>query len=139
MCEGEVQGKFAQKYKNCGKCDFYNTVKKEEGKDFIPTAILFKRLEKDMLTVRNIKSREEFRCNSHQIIEYVLKHDTDEQIFKAVTVNLSANGLCLYVFNSLNKGQEIIIKSGLRVNKPASVQWRKKLDDDLYKIGLMFV
>jgi hypothetical protein len=28
FCEGKVQGTFAQKYENCGKCDFYQTVKK---------------------------------------------------------------------------------------------------------------
>ncbi len=28
FCEGKVQGTFAQKYENCGKCDFYQSVKK---------------------------------------------------------------------------------------------------------------
>jgi hypothetical protein len=30
MCRGEVQGNFAQKYKTCLICDFYNKVKREE-------------------------------------------------------------------------------------------------------------
>jgi len=138
MCLDEVQGTFAQKHKNCGKCDFYKTVKEEEDKAFVPTAILFERLEKNMLTAKNIKRREDFRCNSHHVIEYVLNNENDQQIFKGVTVNLSAKGLCIYVFNPLNKGQEIIIKSGLRTNKPAIVLWKKKLDDDLFKVGLFF-
>ncbi len=28
FCEGKVQGTFAQKYEDCGKCDFYRSVKK---------------------------------------------------------------------------------------------------------------
>lgn len=32
MCDGEVQGTFAQKFKNCMACDFYLLVMKEEGK-----------------------------------------------------------------------------------------------------------
>jgi hypothetical protein len=34
FCGGKVQGNYAQKYKNCIICDFYNLVKKEEGLDF---------------------------------------------------------------------------------------------------------
>ena len=30
LCNGAVQGTFAQKLHNCWRCDFYNTVKKEE-------------------------------------------------------------------------------------------------------------
>jgi hypothetical protein len=37
MCSGEVQGSFAQKYKDCGLCDFYNLVREEEGENFILT------------------------------------------------------------------------------------------------------
>src|SRR3989304_8262635 len=34
MCAGRIQGTFAQEYKDCLKCDFYKSVKKEEGLDF---------------------------------------------------------------------------------------------------------
>ncbi|HWR58880.1 MAG TPA: hypothetical protein VN328_08335 [Thermodesulfovibrionales bacterium] len=30
MCGGKIQGTFAQKYENCGSCDFYQTVRAEE-------------------------------------------------------------------------------------------------------------
>jgi hypothetical protein len=30
LCGGAVQGTFAQKYKNCQACDFYEQVKKQE-------------------------------------------------------------------------------------------------------------
>ncbi|MFW9968913.1 MAG: two-CW domain-containing protein [Candidatus Odinarchaeota archaeon] len=34
LCGGKVQGTYAQKYKNCITCEFYNRVKKEENLDF---------------------------------------------------------------------------------------------------------
>lgn len=37
LCGGEVQGSFAQKYRDCGLCDFYNLVREEEGENFILT------------------------------------------------------------------------------------------------------
>ncbi len=44
LCKGEVQGSFAQKYKNCEKCDFYQAVRKEEGAKFMLSAILLNKL-----------------------------------------------------------------------------------------------
>ena len=37
LCSGEIQGSFAQKYKDCGLCDFYNTVREEEADNFMLT------------------------------------------------------------------------------------------------------
>ena len=34
LCGGKVQGTFAQKATNCSKCDFYISVKSEEGHNF---------------------------------------------------------------------------------------------------------
>ncbi len=45
FCKGEVQGSFAQKYKNCEKCDFYQAVRKEEGAKFMLSAILLNKLK----------------------------------------------------------------------------------------------
>ncbi|MEW6108572.1 MAG: two-CW domain-containing protein [Nitrospirota bacterium] len=45
MCNGNTQGTFAGKYKDCGRCDFYNAVRDEEGDNFIPTVVLLKRLK----------------------------------------------------------------------------------------------
>jgi hypothetical protein len=47
MCEGEVQGTFAQKYKNCEQCDFYMAVKEEEGDNFQTRKTLLERLRRD--------------------------------------------------------------------------------------------
>jgi hypothetical protein len=45
MCNGEVQGFFAQKYNDCRICDFYQKVKEEEGKDFLITVDLIRMIE----------------------------------------------------------------------------------------------
>ena len=45
MCNGTVQGAFAQKYKSCAQCDFYAHVKEEEGESFIPTVTLLKMID----------------------------------------------------------------------------------------------
>jgi hypothetical protein len=44
FCGGEVQGSFARKYRNCGKCNFYIKVRMEEGINFrMPMVLLHMR------------------------------------------------------------------------------------------------
>ena len=43
-CKGQVQGTFADKSHNCMTCGFYLQVKKEEGRRFMPTAVMLRRL-----------------------------------------------------------------------------------------------
>ncbi len=45
MCGGKVHGSFAEKIRDCGKCDFYNKVKEEEGGSMIPSVLLLRKLE----------------------------------------------------------------------------------------------
>jgi len=40
FCKGEVQGTFAQKFKNCSKCEFFRLVQREEGASFEPANVL---------------------------------------------------------------------------------------------------
>lgn len=44
LCKGQVQGSFANKYKNCEICDFYQHVRKEEGVRYTLSAVLLGRL-----------------------------------------------------------------------------------------------
>ncbi len=44
MCGGKVQGTFAQKYENCEVCDFFKTVKKEEGASYQLSIVLLNKL-----------------------------------------------------------------------------------------------
>lgn len=43
LCGGTVQGSFATKLGACQACDFYQTVRQEEGSAIIPPAELLKR------------------------------------------------------------------------------------------------
>jgi hypothetical protein len=45
MCDGEVQGNFADKFKICGICAFYNSVKEQEGECMIPSMLLLEKME----------------------------------------------------------------------------------------------
>ena len=45
LCGGEIQGTFAQKFNNCSTCDFYSTVRQEEGGYFELSAVLLKKLQ----------------------------------------------------------------------------------------------
>ncbi|MHB8880533.1 MAG: two-CW domain-containing protein [Thermodesulfovibrionales bacterium] len=45
MCGGEVLGSFAEKFKTCGKCEFYATVKAEEGDEMTPTMLLLQKMD----------------------------------------------------------------------------------------------
>jgi hypothetical protein len=40
FCQGEVQGTFGQKFKNCEACDFYQLVRNEERFHFTLSAVL---------------------------------------------------------------------------------------------------
>lgn len=45
LCGGQVQGTFAQKYKNCEICDFYKQVREEEGSEYQLSILLINRLK----------------------------------------------------------------------------------------------
>jgi hypothetical protein len=45
MCGGKVQGTFAQKYENCELCDFFRSVKEEEGPAYQLSIILLNKLK----------------------------------------------------------------------------------------------
>lgn len=44
LCRGDAQGTFAQKHRNCERCDFYLMVKEEEFPRFVLSALLLKKL-----------------------------------------------------------------------------------------------
>jgi len=46
ICQGKIQGTFAQKYINCVECDFYQTVKEEEGNDMEMSIVILNKLRK---------------------------------------------------------------------------------------------
>ncbi|HUO77689.1 MAG TPA: hypothetical protein VMU21_08950 [Thermodesulfovibrionales bacterium] len=44
MCGGKVQGTFAQKYENCELCDFFRSVKEEEGPAYQLSIVLLNKV-----------------------------------------------------------------------------------------------
>ena len=44
LCAGKKQGTFAQKYADCQMCDFYRTVKQEEGVNLEMSIVLLNKL-----------------------------------------------------------------------------------------------
>ena len=50
MCEGKRQGSFSEKYDNCMNCDFYKTVKKEEGENLEMSLVLLSKLIKKSIS-----------------------------------------------------------------------------------------
>ena len=46
LCEGKIQGTFAKKYDSCFECDFFKTVKEEEGSALVMAIVLLNRIRK---------------------------------------------------------------------------------------------
>lgn len=82
--------------------------------------------------------RRHTRYDFPALIDYGFHLNASHEVYKGVTINISHSGLCLYVHKLLSEGQEISIKGPLPVPCPkASVRWIRKIDEDLYKTGLM--
>ncbi|MDQ7788390.1 MAG: hypothetical protein RDU01_12365 [Thermodesulfovibrionales bacterium] len=85
-----------------------------------------------------IRDRAHMRYELQQEIRYA----TDSQLegnLRAITLNISDGGLCMYIFTGLNRGQKITIERGLGNNyKIGEIRWIIQLGDDVYKAGLMF-
>ena len=75
------------------------------------------------------------------LIKYILDPDFPNKIFKGYTINISSSGIRLYIYDLLNKGQEIFIISSLSASPSGpkgTVRWVKKLHDHTYEVGLEF-
>ncbi|MEE9523737.1 MAG: PilZ domain-containing protein [Thermodesulfovibrionales bacterium] len=73
-------------------------------------------------------------------IEFDAGTKSGENNQKAVTINISKSGLCLYLFESFIRHQEIRIKSILPIiSKKARIRWIKKIDEGFFKAGVSFM
>ncbi len=76
-------------------------------------------------------------------IDYAFSESIHEEVHeaakRAVTVNVSNSGLCLYLFSPVREGQEIKLYASFFPEhcKCATVRWVKKISSDLFKVGLM--
>ncbi len=55
FCNGQIQGTFAHKYRNCDICDFYQAARKEEGTGFMLSATLLNKLKTEEINSRQNK------------------------------------------------------------------------------------
>ena len=74
------------------------------------------------------------RLNFPYTIECVAPY-ADGKIIRGIAMNISVSGVCLYIPQPLDKGQEITIKSVVYgCPQTATVCWSEKYDEDYYKI-----
>ncbi len=150
MCKGEAETTFAEMIKACGDCDFYKLVKEEEGnKMMLPLDILQETYErakeenshrgKNKITV-NAYKRKNVRYDFSTALQYSVTEE-DRVSRRAISINISSSGLCLYLYEPLAIGQQIVIrKSVLPIpQKEATVRWIEKgARSEMYKAGVEF-
>jgi hypothetical protein len=84
--------------------------------------------------------RKAVRYDFPSTIEFNMGTESGEKNRKAVTINISKSGLCLYLFESLWRHDEIQLSSMLPMaSKKASVRWIKKIDEGVFKAGVSFM
>ena len=88
--------------------------------------------------------RSTYRKDYPSSVEYVVHNGSDFQSKqsskKAIMVNVSNEGICLYTFNPVNKGEQISLlqrPSGVE-QEIATVQWIRQEKSGVFKAGLMF-
>jgi hypothetical protein len=76
-----------------------------------------------------------------QPINYVLSANSTQETLRGSTINISHSGTCIFSFDRLVEGQNIIITKGLPVStsfQTCTVRWAMEINGSLYKAGLMF-
>jgi hypothetical protein len=84
-------------------------------------------------------ARETNRFDFLSRIEYTLDSPTSLDVHKGVAINISDNGMAVYVFRPYPEGQQIFIKSTLPIEfRAATIRWIKQEDRHFYLTGLHF-
>lgn len=88
--------------------------------------------------------RSSIRINYPSTVNFVVrngrKYLSNQLSRKAITVNISRKGLCLYVFDRVSEGERVTLMQapgGLQ-DKTATVRWIRQQAGGLYKAGLVF-
>ena len=72
-------------------------------------------------------------------IEYTLDSPASPEVHKGVAINISDNGMAVYVFRPYAEGQQLFIKSALPIEfRAATIKWIKQEDENYYLTGLHF-
>jgi hypothetical protein len=92
------------------------------------------------VTPDNKERRSHERRDFANRIVYVSADNPDYPLIKGVTMNISETGLCFATFTAPIKDEKIwILESMLPIHRQkGTVRWIKKMESDIYKVGLMF-
>jgi hypothetical protein len=92
------------------------------------------------VTPENKERRTAQRRDFANRIVYVSADNPDYTLIKGVTMNMSETGLCFATFTPPEKDEKIwILESMLPIHRQkGTVRWIKKMESDIYKVGLMF-
>jgi hypothetical protein len=92
------------------------------------------------VTPDNKERRSHERRDFANRIVYVSADDPDCTLIKGVMMNISETGLCFATFTAPIKDEKIwILESMLPIHRQkGTVRWIKKMESDIYKVGLMF-
>lgn len=73
-------------------------------------------------------------------VHYTVDSSTIKDISKAVTVNISQSGICLYTFNDHKEGETLKIHNGVPydLQSTVTIRWIKRVNEQLYKVGCEF-
>jgi hypothetical protein len=83
--------------------------------------------------------RREERSTFPHAVEYTVTPGAHGEIFRAMCVDISSSGLCLYLRNCPDEKQKIVFKSGMPApHRNATVRWCSRMKGDFFKAGLMF-
>lgn len=88
-----------------------------------------------------VEKRKADRIYTHEVMECRL-NDEKRKLSSSVCVihDLSRSGACLYFMDEVNVGDKVTLLYNLAFfQKNAVVQWVKKMQDDFYMAGMMFI
>jgi len=73
-------------------------------------------------------------------VQYTVDSVPVEDVAKAVTVNISQSGVCLYTFCDHQAGDTLKIHNGVPydLQSTAIVRWTRRVNEQLFKIGCEF-
>lgn len=90
-------------------------------------------------TEKNADTRGARRFDFLSRIEYTLDSPASPEVHKGVAINISDNGMAVYVFKPCSAGQQIFIKSTLPIEfRAVTVKWIKQEDEQYFLTGLHF-
>jgi hypothetical protein len=81
------------------------------------------------------------RIYTHEVMEYQISSKEQEKVAAVCVIHdLSRSGACLYFMDEVRVGDRITLLYKLAsFQKNAVVKWVKKMQDDFYMAGMMFI